>query len=110
LFMFWDLRGEFKDLVKSFATKAWSFLYADFHSHLLTYEFLHKTSLQPIVVTPSLLPTLAQPPSTNITHHHSSGLYNNSPNFSRDRGWFHGSWHSNKNQNSTWNKSDFHSF
>jgi hypothetical protein len=22
LFMFWDLRGEFKDLVKSFATKA----------------------------------------------------------------------------------------
>jgi hypothetical protein len=45
LYVFRGLRGEFKDLVTSLVIKAEPLSYADFHSHLLTHEFLHKTSL-----------------------------------------------------------------
>jgi len=46
LYMFHGLCGEFKDLVTNFMNKAESLSYTDLHSHLLTHEFLHKTSLQ----------------------------------------------------------------
>jgi hypothetical protein len=45
LYVFLGLHGEFKDLVTSLVTKAESLSYAGIHSHLLTYEFLHKISL-----------------------------------------------------------------
>jgi hypothetical protein len=51
------LRGEFKDLVTSLVTKAESLSYADLHSHLLTHEFLHKSSLPSLAANPPLLPT-----------------------------------------------------
>jgi hypothetical protein len=54
LYMFRGLCGEYKDLVTSLITKAKSLSYANLHSHLLTYEFLHKNSLQSIDVTTSL--------------------------------------------------------
>jgi len=43
-YVFCGLRGEFKDLVTSLITKAEPLSYADLHSHLLTHEFLHKSS------------------------------------------------------------------
>lgn len=46
LYVFRGLQGEFKDLVTSLVTKAKPLSYADLHDHLLTHEFLHKTSLQ----------------------------------------------------------------
>jgi hypothetical protein len=45
LYVFRGLCGEFKDLVTSLVTKAEPLSYVDLHSHLLTHEFLHKTSL-----------------------------------------------------------------
>jgi hypothetical protein len=45
LYIFHGLHGEFKDLISSLVTKAKLLSYADLHIHLLTYEFLHKTSL-----------------------------------------------------------------
>jgi hypothetical protein len=47
LYVFRGLRGEFKDLVTSLITKAEPLSYADLHSHLLTHEFLHKSSACP---------------------------------------------------------------
>jgi len=45
LYVFRGLHGEFKDLVTSLATKTEPLSYAYLHSHLLTHEFLHKTSI-----------------------------------------------------------------
>jgi hypothetical protein len=45
LYIFCGLRGEFKDLVTSLMTEAEPLSYANLHNHLLTHEFLHKTSL-----------------------------------------------------------------
>ena len=70
-------RGEFKDLVTSLTTKTKPLSYADIHSHLLTHEFLHKTSLQYIAVNPPLLPTPPLPPSANVAQYQSSATYNN---------------------------------
>jgi len=70
-------RGEFKDLVTSLTTKTKPLSYADIHSHLLTHEFLHKTSLQSIAVNPPLLPTPPLPPSANVAQYQSSATYNN---------------------------------
>jgi hypothetical protein len=66
LYVFCGLRGEFKDLVTSLVTKAEPLLYADLHSHLITHEFLHKTSLSSIgyaVINPPLLPMPNTPPA-----------------------------------------------
>jgi hypothetical protein len=60
LYVFYGLQVKFKDLVTSLVTKAESFSYTDLHSHLLTYEFLHKTSLQSMksaTINALLLPT-----------------------------------------------------
>jgi hypothetical protein len=45
LYVFHGLQGEFKDIVTNIVTMIEPLSYADLHSHLLTYEFLHKTSL-----------------------------------------------------------------
>jgi hypothetical protein len=66
LYVFHGLRGEFKDLVTILATKAELLSYADLHSHLLTHEFLHKTSLQSIIVNPSTLSMLSMLPSAHL--------------------------------------------
>ena len=95
LYMFRGLCGEYKDLVTSLITKAKSLSYANLHSHLLTYEFLHKNSLQSIDVTASLLP---QPPllPTPLLSAHLAMSHHNS-NFSRNRGCSCGNWRSNNN-------------
>jgi hypothetical protein len=57
LYVFRGLRGEFKDLVTSLITKAEPLSYADLHSHLLTHEFVHKSSTTihaPLLPTPSI--------------------------------------------------------
>jgi len=57
LYVFRGLRGEFKNLVTSLITKAEPLSYADLHSHLLTHEFLHKSSAAihaPLLPTPSI--------------------------------------------------------
>jgi hypothetical protein len=59
LYVFRGLRSEFKDLVTSLSIKDAPITYTDLHSSLLTYEFLHKASLQPSVTAPPL-PTPTQ--------------------------------------------------
>lgn len=60
LYVFRGLRGEFKDLVTSLITKAEPIAYAELHSHLLTHEFLHRSSA---AIHAPLLPT---PPSVMV--------------------------------------------
>ena len=57
LYIFHGLHGEFKDLVTSLVTKTELLLYADLYSHLLTHEFLYKSSLPSLAANPPLLPT-----------------------------------------------------
>jgi hypothetical protein len=83
LYIFHSLRGEFKDLVTSLVTKAESLSYTDLHSHLLTHEFLHKTSFQSMAANPPLLPTPSLLPSAHLAQHQYS------LNFSRNRGRSH---------------------
>jgi len=104
IYVFHGLRGEFKDLVTSLVTKAEPLSYTDLHSHLLTHEFLHKTSLQSMVVNPLLLPMFPLLPLANLAQYH------NSPNFSCNRGYFHGNWRPNNNRNSHQHRSNFYSF
>jgi hypothetical protein len=68
LYVFCGLRGEFKELVTSLSTRAYPLSYVDLHSHLLTHEFLHKSSFQSMdaAVTASLLPMLTQPSSALV--------------------------------------------
>jgi hypothetical protein len=51
LYVFHGFHGEFKDLVTSLVIKTDPLSYANLHSHLLTHEFLHKTSFNPCVET-----------------------------------------------------------
>jgi len=67
LYIFRGLRGEFKDLVTSLVTKAEPLSYADLHNHLLTHEFLHKSSLPSLAANPPLLPTPSLLPSTHLS-------------------------------------------
>jgi len=57
LYIFRGLRGEFKDLVTSLSTKVQPLTYTELHSHLLTHEYLNKSSLAGTTVTVTLLPT-----------------------------------------------------
>jgi len=66
LYIFCGLYGEFKDLVTSHVTKAKQLSYADLHNHLLTHEFLHKTSLSSLAANPPLLPTPSLLPSAHL--------------------------------------------
>jgi hypothetical protein len=65
--VFRGLRGEFRDLVTTFSTRAEPISYTDIHNHILTHNFLHKASLQPVVTAPLLL-TPSQPSSHNVSH------------------------------------------
>lgn len=82
LYMFRGLYGEFKYLVTNLVTKAESLSYANLHSHLLTHEFLHKTSIQSMDTSSPLLPQslLFLMPSAHLAKSQ------HSPNFSRNRG------------------------
>jgi hypothetical protein len=66
LYVLCGLRGDFGDLVTTFSTRTKPISHTDLHNHLLTHEFLHKASFQPIMTTP-LLSTLSQPPSTLLS-------------------------------------------
>jgi hypothetical protein len=80
LYIFCGLYGEFKDLVTSLVTKAKLLSYADLHSHLLTYEFLHKSSLLSLAANPPLLPTPSLLSSAHLAQQQTS------LNFGRNRG------------------------
>ena len=91
LYIFCGLHGEFKDLVTSLVTKAKPLSYADIHSHLLTHEFLHKSSLLSLATNPPLLPTPSLLSSVHLAQQQTSF------NFSRNRGRSRKSWRSNNN-------------
>jgi hypothetical protein len=100
LYVFRGLYSEFKGLVTSLITEEEPMSYADLHSHLLTYEFLHKNSFQSLDATASLLhpPLLSHPPLL-LTPQPSAHLAmsHHSSNFSRNRGRSRGNWRSNNN-------------
>jgi len=87
LYVFCGLHGEFKDLVTGLITKAEPLSYADFHSHLLTHEFLHHSSA---AIHASLLPILSTPPSALVAQRQNLG------NSGRSRGRFNGGWRPNQ--------------
>jgi len=91
LYVFHGLRGEFRDLVTTLSTRAEPISYTDLHSLLLTHEFLHKASLQPVVATP-LMPTPSQPPSAFFSQRQPWSLGNHYNQNSGRRGRFHGGW------------------
>ena len=91
LYVFRGLRGEFRDLVTTLSTRAEPVSYTDLHSLLLTHEFLHKASLQPVVAAP-LLPTPSQPPSAFFSQRQSWSPGNHYNQNSGRRGRFRGGW------------------
>ena len=100
LYVFRNLCGEFKALVKSLIRKAEPLSYADLHSHLLTHECFHNNSIHSLDATASLLPSslLPQPPllptaqpSANLAMSH------HSLNFNRNRSHSKGNWCPNNN-------------
>jgi len=108
LYVFCGLQGEFKDLITSLVTKVKPLSYANLYSHLLTHEFLHKTSLSSMgsaVINPSLLPMPNTPTTTFFSQHQSPR------NFGRNKCRFHGEWHpnqfNNKGHRSAASKPDF---
>jgi hypothetical protein len=69
LYVFRGLWGESKDLGTSLVTKAEPLSYADLYSHLLTHEFLHKTSFHSmkfVVINALLLSMPNTPPSALV--------------------------------------------
>ena len=105
LYVFRGLRGEFKDLITSFITKAEPLSYADLHSHLLTHEFLHKS---PAAIYAPLLPTPSTPSSALVAHCHTFG------NSGRSRGRFNSGWRPNQSSSRgnrfAGSRPDHHSF
>jgi hypothetical protein len=90
LYVFHGLCGEFKDLVTSLVTRADPLPYADLLSHLLTHEFIHKSSHLSIgsaAIHAPLLPTPNIPPSALLSHRQPSAQ------FGRNRDRSYGSWH-----------------
>ena len=87
--MFRGLRGEFKDLVTSLVTRADPLPYADLLSHLLTHEFIHKSSHLSMgfaAIHAPLLPTPNIPPSALLSDRQPAAQ------FGCNRGRSHGSW------------------
>ena len=71
LYVFHELHGEFKDLVISLITRPDPLPYANLPSHLLTHEFVHKTShlsMGSAVIHAPLLTTPNIPPSALLSH------------------------------------------
>ena len=111
LYIFRGLRGEFKDLVTSLITRADPLPYADLLSHLLTHEFIHKTShlfMGSAAIQAPLLPTPNIPPSALLSYRQPSAQ------FGRNRGRSYGSWRPQQNSHrgfrNTSSRSDFHNF
>ena len=102
LYIFHGLHNEFKDLVTSLVTKAKLLSYVDLHNHLLTYEFLHKSSLPTMAANSPLLPTPSLLPSAHLAQHQHRS------DFSRNRGHSRGYWHPNNNRYNSQHRSDFH--
>jgi len=93
-YVFRGLRGEFKDLVTSLVTRADPLPYADLLSHLLTHEFIHKSSHLSIgsaAIPAPLLPTPNIPPSALLSHRQPSAQ------FGCNRGRSYGSWRPQQN-------------
>jgi hypothetical protein len=89
LYVFRGLRGEFKDLVTSLVTSADPLPYADLLSHLLTHEFIHKSShlsMGSAAIHAPLLPIPNIPPSALLSHRQLA------TQFGHNRGRSHGSW------------------
>jgi hypothetical protein len=87
LYVFRGLRGEFKDLVTSLITKAEPLSYADLHSHLLTHEFVHKSSA---AIHAPLLPTPNISSSALVVQRQTFGISG------RGKGRFNGGWRPNQ--------------
>jgi len=109
--VFRGLRGEFKDLVTSLVTRADPLPYADLLSHLLTHEFIHKSSHLSMgfaAIHAPLLPTPNIPPSALLSDRQPAAQ------FGCNRGRSHGSWrHQQFHHRGSCNSSsrpDFHSF
>jgi hypothetical protein len=98
LYLFNVLRGELKDLVASLVTKAEPLSYVNPHNHLLTHEFLHKSSLPSLAGNPPLLPST-----------HLAQLQHNS-NFGHNKGRSRDDWRSNNNRYNNHDKSNFQGF
>ena len=79
LYIFHGLHDKFKDLVTSLVTKVEPLSYMDLHIHLLTHEFLHKSSLPSLAANPPLLP------STHLAQQQHNS------NFGRNKGCSRGS-------------------
>jgi hypothetical protein len=93
LYVFRGLRGEFKDLVTSLVNKAEPLPYANLHSHVLTHEFIHKSSHQfmgSAAIHAPLLPMPNTPPSVFVAQCQTFG------NFGRNRGRFNRGWRPNQ--------------
>jgi len=94
LYVFHGLRGEFKDLVTSLVIRTDPLPYADLLSHLLTHEFIHKSShlsMGSAAIHAPLLRTPNIPPSALLSHRQPSAQ------FGRNRGHSYGSWHPQQN-------------
>ena len=111
LYVFRGLRGEFKDLVTSLITRADPLPYIDLLSHLLTHEFVHKTSplsMEFAAIHAPLLPTPNIPPSALLSHCQPSAQ------FGHNRGRYYGSWRPQQNHHRgsrySGSRSDFRSF
>jgi hypothetical protein len=87
LYVFRGLWGEFKDLVTNLITKSEPLSYANLHNHLLTHEFLHKSSA---AIHAPLLPTPSTPPSALVAQHQTFS------NSGRSKGHFNGDWRPNQ--------------
>ena len=111
LYVFHGLREEFKDLVTSLVTRADPLPYADWLSHLLTYEFIHKSSHLSMgfaTIHAPLLPTPNIPSSVLISHRQPAAQ------FGRNKGHFNGSWRpqqfNHRGHRNSGSKPDFYSF
>jgi hypothetical protein len=109
--MFRGVRGEFKDLVTSLVARADPLPYADLLIHLLTHEFIHKSShfsMGSAVIHAPLLPMPNILPSALLSHRQPSAQ------FGRNRGRSYGSWRPQQNlhrgSRNSGSKPDFHSF
>ena len=109
--MFRGVRGEFKDLVTSLVARADPLPYADLLIHLLTHEFIHKSShfsMGSAVIHAPLLPMPNILPSALLSHRQPSAQ------FGRNRGRSYGSWRPQQNlhrgSRNSGSRPDFRSF
>jgi len=88
LYVSQGLRSDFKNLVTSLSTRADPLSYSDLHSHLLTHEYLNKSSLQSTIGSPMTTPLLPTPsnPTASALLAQRSGFGGSSSHSYRGRG------------------------